>query len=120
MALLRLRPGDDGYARACAGFNTAVVHAPEVVAVASSVEDVALAVRLARRDGQLVHAHATGHGARAAIRGGMLLATAGLDAVAVDAAARIATAGGGARAGALVAAAARHGLAPVVGSSATC
>lgn len=114
-----LVPGDDGFARECATFNTLVVHAPDVVVVPRDAAGVAAAVRVARQHGLAVHVQSTGHGAHAPIRGGLLVATRGLDAVSVDPDAQVATIGAGARAGAVIAAAAPHGLMPVLGASTT-
>ncbi|WP_050486672.1 FAD-binding oxidoreductase [Streptomyces sp. CNS654] len=62
-------------------------------------------------------AHATGHGLPGAVEGGVLVVTRGLDSVAVDPVARTAVIGAGATWGAVTAAAAPHGLAPLNGSS---
>jgi FAD/FMN-containing dehydrogenase len=66
-----------------------------------------------------VSVQSTGHGAHAPVTGGLLVSTRRLGAVSVDPATRTATVGGGAQWGAVVAAAAEHGLAPVPGSSST-
>ncbi|MGN6106729.1 MAG: FAD-binding oxidoreductase, partial [Kofleriaceae bacterium] len=110
-------PGDAGYAPELAGFNTAVVHAPDAVVAASCAEDVAAAVRFARAHGHAIAVQGTGHGASSSIRGGVMISTRGLDQVHVDRAARTATVGAGARWSAVIAAAAEHGLAAISGSS---
>lgn len=112
-----LRAGDPGYAAAVTGFNTYFTLAPEVAVVASTVDDVAAAVRYAAEHGMPVRAFATGHGTHAPIDGGMFVTVAALDGVTVDPTARTATIGGGARWTSVVAAAAAHGLAPITGSS---
>ncbi|HEX5925099.1 MAG TPA: FAD-binding protein [Baekduia sp.] len=112
-------PGDDGYDDARQGWNLAVDQRPAAVAEAASAADVQAVVRHALATDVRVAPQATGHGAEAlaldALRGAILLKTAGLDAIAVDPAARTATIGAGVKAGALAAAAAVHGLAPVLG-----
>jgi FAD/FMN-containing dehydrogenase len=112
-------PGDDGYNDARLGWNLAVDQRPAAVAEAASAADVQAVVRHALATDVRVAPQATGHGAEAleldALRGAILLKTAGLDAIAVDPAARTATIGAGVTAGALAAAAAEHGLAPVLG-----
>jgi hypothetical protein len=112
-------PDDDGYDDARQGWNLAVDQRPAAVAEAASAADVQAIVRHALTTDVRVAPQATGHGAEAlaldALRGAILLKTAGLDAIAVDPAARIATIGAGVTAGALAAAAAEHGLAPVLG-----
>jgi FAD/FMN-containing dehydrogenase len=112
-----LSPDDPGYAAEIAGFNTAVVHrAPVVVSVASAA-DVLETVRAARACGCGVSVQSTGHGASVPITAGVLICTRRLDQVQVDPAAREARIGAGARWGAVIAAAAAHGLAPISGSS---
>ena len=110
-------PGDAGYTSAIAGFNTAVVHTPELVVAATTAADIVEAVRFARAHGQRVAVQSTGHGAHTPIGSGLFISTRRLDSVTVDAPARTATIGAGARWAAVVAAAAEHGLAPVAGSS---
>jgi FAD/FMN-containing dehydrogenase len=110
-------PSDDGYAAACTGFNLAVVPHPDAVLRAADEADVLAAVRFARAAGLPVRVLATGHGAHDAPVGGLLINVGALDAVRVDADARTATFGGGARWAPVIAAAAEHGLAPVTGSS---
>lgn len=111
------RPGDEGYDDEVGGFNLAVRHGPSIVAGVASATDVSKAVRYAARDGMPVGVQATGHGARAPVRDGMLISTRRLDALEVDPAARTATIGAGVRWGQVVAAAAPLGLAPLNGSA---
>lgn len=112
-----LRAGDPGYAAAVTGFNTYFALAPEVAVAATTVDDVAAAVRYAAEHGMPVRAFATGHGTHAPLDGGMLINVSALDSVTLDPAARTAAIGGGARWSPVVAAAAAHGLAPITGSS---
>ena len=107
-----------GFAAEVAGFNSGVVHRPEVVVAAETVEDVLRAVRFARQRGLPVNVQATGHG-HAPAHGGVFISTRRLDHVRIDTARRMVTAGAGAQWGAVVAAAAEHGLAPISGSSPT-
>ncbi|HET6507581.1 MAG TPA: FAD-binding protein [Baekduia sp.] len=112
-------PGDAAYDDARRGWNLAVDQRPAAVAHAASAVDVQAVVRHARAVDLRVAPQATGHGSEAldldALRGAILLKTAGLDAIAIDPAARTATVGAGVTAGALAEAAAAHGLAPVLG-----
>jgi len=110
-------PGQPGFDQEVAGFNAAVVHRPQVVVGASSTADVVEAVRFARARGWRVAVHSTGHGAPVPVEAGLLVTTRRLDQVRVDPGAQEATAGAGVRGGAVVAAAAPHGLAPITGSS---
>jgi hypothetical protein len=84
----------------------------------ATAADVVEAVRFARDEGLPVAVQATGHGASHVIDSGVLVVTRRLDAVVVDPHARTATIGAGVAWGAVVAAAAEHGLAPITGSSA--
>lgn len=112
-----LLPGKAGFAEEIAGYNTAVVHAPQAVITATSVADISTAVRFANEHGMRVEIHATGHGAFAPVTGGLLVTTKRLDHLAIDPVTRIASIGSGVRWGAVIAAAAAHGLATVAGSS---
>lgn len=111
------RPGDPGYAEEIAGFQTAYTHRPALVVGAAHAEDVRAAVEYAARHRLPIAVQATGHGLSVLVRDGVLITTTRLDAITVDPAARTARIGAGVRAGALVAAAAEHGLAPLTGSS---
>jgi len=111
-----LAPGDPEYALECSGFNTALTHTPEAVVVVTSVNDVIECVRFARDRGIGIHVKGGGHG-DVPITSGVLISMRLLNAVRVDASARIATVGAGARWGEVIAPAAEHGLAPISGSS---
>lgn len=110
-------PGQPGYDEEVSGFNAAVVHRPAVAVGAASTADIVEAVRFAKRRGWRVGVQSTGHGAALPFDTGLLVNTRRLDHVRLDAAAREAVAGAGARWGALVAAGAPHALAPITGSS---
>ncbi|WP_336086812.1 FAD-binding oxidoreductase [Nocardia sp. SSK8] len=111
------RPGDTGYAEEIAGFQTAYTHRPALVVGAVTAEDVRAAVEYAARHRLPVAVQATGHGLSVAADTGVLITTRRMDTVTVDPVARTARIGAGVRAGALVEAAAAHGLAPLNGSS---
>lgn len=110
------RPGQDGYAEEIAGFQTSVGTAPAVVVAAESAEDVVAAVKYASENDLPVAVQATGHG-RTAGTDGLLISTRRMADVEIDAGARTARVGAGARWGAVIEAAAKHGLAPLSGSS---
>lgn len=112
-------PADAGYATEAAAFNTAVAHKPHAVVAASSADDVAETVRVARDARVKVSVQATGHGAIAPLEGGILISTRALQGVSVDPETRVATIAGGSPFGPVVAAAAEHGLAPIGGSATT-
>ncbi|MGK5498799.1 FAD-binding oxidoreductase [Streptomyces sp. URMC 125] len=114
-----LRPGEPGYAEEVAGFQTAAAHRPSLAVGAVDAEDVRLAVAYAAEHGLPVAVQATGHGLSVAADGGVLVGTRRMADVEVDAPARTARVAAGARWGAVVEAAARHGLAPLNGSSPT-
>jgi len=113
-----LTRGDDGFAEEVFAWNTAITHSPDVVVGAATAQDVVEAVRYARSAGVPVGVQATGHGASRPIKAGVLVSTRRLDTVHIDPQTRIATVGAGVKWGAVVAAAAEHGLAPITGSSA--
>lgn len=111
---------DDGYAAACAGFNLTHQQRPALVVEATSVHDVVAAVRFARRHGLGIGVQATGHGlARTTDERALLIVTRGLDTVDVDPVTRTAWVGAGVRWAPVLAAAQKHGLAPLLGSSPT-
>ncbi len=114
-----LTPNHAGYADEVTGFNLAANATPDFVVAARSTSDIADAVRFARANNHRVHVQGTGHGGPFPIRGGVLVSTKRLDSVRVDADTRIATVGAGARWASVIAAAAKHGLAPITGSSTT-
>ncbi|MFI6047673.1 FAD-binding oxidoreductase [Nocardia sp. NPDC051321] len=111
------RPGEAGYDEELAGFQTAYTHRPALVVGAVHAEDVRAAVEYAARQGLPVAVQATGHGLSVAADGGVLISTRRMTTLEVDPAARTARVGAGVRAGALVEAAAAHGLAPLNGSA---
>lgn len=111
------QPGDTGYDAEIAGFQTAYAHRPAVVVGAAHAEDVRAAVEYAARHGLPIAVQATGHGLSVATDGGVLITTRRLTDIRVDAAQRTARIGAGVQAGALIEAAAAHGLAPLNGSS---
>ena len=112
-----LVPGDDGYAAEVASFNTAFAATPAVVVGATGADDVAAAVKWAQQTGRRVAVQLTGHGLQSDLAGTVLVSTRRMTDVAVDAAARTATAAAGVRWTEVVAAAAPFGLAPLNGSS---
>ncbi|MEU4343788.1 FAD-binding oxidoreductase [Nocardia sp. NPDC023852] len=111
------RPGDPGYAEEIAGFQTAYAHRPTLIVGAVHAEDVRAAVEYAARHDLPIAVQATGHGLSVATEGGVLISTRRMTGLRVDPTTRIAHIGAGVRAGALVEAAAEHGLAPLNGSS---
>ncbi|MZD05552.1 FAD-binding protein [Streptomyces sp. SID5785] len=114
---LTFRPGEAGYDAETSGFQTGFALRPDVVFAASGPQDVVAAVAHAAAAGLPVGVHATGHGLPDTAEGGVLVGTRRMDSVTVDAAARTARIGAGARWGAVVEAAAPHGLAPLNGSA---
>ncbi|MER5945047.1 FAD-binding protein [Streptomyces sp. NPDC001904] len=112
-----LRPADPGYDDERAGFQTGFTQHPDVIHAASCPDDVVAAVAYAARAGLPVGVQATGHGLPDGSTGGVLVTTRRMDDVRVDAAARTVRVGAGATWGAVVRAAAPHGLAPLNGSA---
>lgn len=110
-------PADPGYEQEVFGFNAAVRHRPDVVVGAACAADVAAAVRYAAADGLRVTVQATGHGASAPVIGGVMITTGRMQEVEIDPASRTATVAAGVRWGAVLEAAAVHGLTAVTGSA---
>jgi len=112
-----LRPGDAGFDAGRAGFNLAIDHHPELIVEATGPSDVVAAVRRAADAGRPLAVMNTGHGPSVAADGAVLVRTGGMDRVDVDPVRRTARIGCGAAWGAVIEAAAPHGLAPLNGSS---
>lgn len=112
-----LRPGDEAYDGARTGFNLQAPHQPDAIVEATDADEVALAVRHAVGRGLPVAVQATGHGQTGALSGGVLVTTGRMDGLEIDPGRRTARIEAGVRWGAVVAAAAEHGLAPLNGSS---
>jgi len=114
-----LMPGDSGWDDARQAWNLAVDQHPAAVARPRSAQDVADVVRFARQHGLRVAAQGTGHGAAplGSLAGTILVKTAAMRRVTIDADAKIARAEAGAVWLDVVEAAAGHGLAALAGSS---
>ena len=112
-----LAAGDEGYDAARRVWNRAVDHRPALIARCADEADVVAAVRFAADRGLPLSVRAGGHdwAGRSLRDGGLVLDLSGMRDVAVTGG--VADAAGGARAGDLVAAAARHGAMPVVGTA---
>ena len=111
------RPGDAGYDTRRSGFNVALEHRPEAIVDAAAPADVVAAVQLAGREGRPLAVMNTGHGPSVPADGAVLVRTGRMRRVDVDPARRTARIEGGAAWGAVIEAAAPHGLAPLNGSS---
>jgi hypothetical protein len=110
-----LTPGDAGYGEAIAAWKLTTVHTPSIVTVPADAGDVAAAVRYAADARLGIGIQSTGSGPVCPVDG-MLIVTSRMDGVTVDPAARIATVQAGCTSGQVLAAAQKHGLAPLVGS----
>jgi hypothetical protein len=110
-----LVPGGAGYAEAIAAWKVAAVHTPSVVVVPADAADVAAAVRHAADARLGIGVQATGSGPVCPVDG-MLIVTSSMNDVTVDPAARTATVQAGCTSGSVLAAAQKHGLAPLIGS----
>ncbi|GGO49318.1 oxidoreductase [Streptomyces daqingensis] len=111
-----LLPDDGAWSGECSGFQAGYRHRPDVVVTAADADDVRTAVRHAAAHELPFAVQATGHGLGRALDGGVLVSTRRMAHVQVDAAARTARVGAGARWGDVVEEAARSGLAPLSGS----
>ena len=112
-------PGDAGYDAQRRPLQPTIDPRPAAVVEASGPADVRAAVEAARHLDLPFAVQATGHGTHVPADGGFLLKTSGMATVLIDPDRRIARVGPGTRWGAVLAAAAPFGLAPVSGSSPT-
>lgn len=113
-----LTPRDEGYDDERSGWQTARRHRPDLVVGAVGPADVQAAVTYASGLGLPVAVQGTGHASAAvAARGGVLITTARMSAVRVDAAAGTAWVAAGTRWDRVIHEAARAGLAPLSGSA---
>ncbi|MGR6912824.1 FAD-binding oxidoreductase [[Actinomadura] parvosata] len=112
-----LHRNDPGYDAERTGFQLLDPHRPDLVVPAATPEDVRRAVAYAADAGLPVAVQATGHGLPQAATEGVLITTGRMNAVTVDPATATARIEAGVRWEQVIAAAARHGLAPLSGSS---
>ncbi|WP_326959180.1 FAD-dependent oxidoreductase [Amycolatopsis sp. NBC_01286] len=114
-------PHEPGFAEATQVFNLAAVPEPAAALTAHTIDDIRAALRYAEATGAPVRILATGHtaGAQRPMAGAVLVKTALRGEVEIDAAARVARVPAGTRWGAVVEAAAPHGLTAPHGSSPT-
>ncbi|MCW3039164.1 MAG: FAD/FMN-containing dehydrogenase [Solirubrobacterales bacterium] len=114
-----VRPGDPGWDRVRQAFNLLVDQQPEAVALPADEREVAAVIGWARERGLRVAAQATGHnaGPLGPLEGTVLLNTARLDALRIDAAARRVRVGAGVKWQRLLPELSGLGLAALHGSS---
>jgi FAD binding domain-containing protein/berberine-like enzyme len=113
------RPGDPGYEEARLTWRRDLDPRPALIAEARDPAEVRAAIGFAREQGLPFAVQATGHGTVAACDGGLVLKTGAMASVEVGGDRQVARVGAGALWGAVVDAAAPHGLAPLSGSSPT-
>ena len=112
-------PGQPGWHEARRAWNLAVDQRPAAVALPETVDDVVAVVEHARAAGLRVAVQGTGHGAGStSLDGALLINTARMTGVELDAHARVARVAAGTVWGDVVDAAAEHGLTALHGSSA--
>lgn len=114
--MLTFTPGQDGYETEVAGFQTGVPSKPQLVVGATNADDVAEGVQYAAEHNLPISVQATGHGLREPATG-VLISTRRMTGVSIDPARAVARVEAGATWGAVIEAAARHGLAPLSGSA---
>jgi FAD/FMN-containing dehydrogenase len=114
-----LVPGDANYQLRAQGWNTAVKLRPAVIAVAASIADVQLAVRFAADHRLKLLVQSTGHGVVQQTGKYLLLVTANLNQIRIDAGRHTAFIQAGAVWSEVLAQTTPHGLAPLLGSSGT-
>jgi FAD/FMN-containing dehydrogenase len=116
-----LKRGTDGYDANRGAFNVLLSQEPAAVVTPGSAGDVVDAVAYAKAEGLRISAQRTGHSAEPLgdLSGTLLLRTAAMSSVSIDAPRRIARVGAGALWGDLVPGASDQGLAACHGSSPT-
>lgn len=112
-----LAPGDAGWDEARLPWNRLVDQQPAALVLAADAADVVAVVRWAGVRGVPVSAQPRGHGASSALDGTVVVRTAALDDVWVDAGARVARVGAGVTWGALQTALDGTGLTGLIGSN---
>jgi hypothetical protein len=112
-----ITPSDLQYSAARQAWNLTVNQHPAVIVAAQSAADIVEAVRFAAAHGLGVAVQATGHGNVRPADGAMLILTAGLDEVRIDAERQMAWVGAGVQWAAVLEAAQAMGLAPLLGST---
>lgn len=121
MAIDVLSRGSDGYEANRGAFNVLLSQEPAGIVTPAGAADVVDAVEYAKAEGLRIGAQRTGHGAEPLLdlSGTLLVRTAAMSTVSIDAERRIARAGGGALWGDVVPRASELGLAACHGSSPT-
>jgi FAD/FMN-containing dehydrogenase len=121
MGIDLLTPGSDGYEANRGVFNVLLSQNPATIVTPGGAADVVDAVAYARAEGLRIGAQRTGHGAEPLgdLADTMLVQTAAMNSVSIDAARRVARVGAGALWGDVVPQASEMGLAACHGSSPT-
>ncbi|WP_248965377.1 FAD-binding oxidoreductase [Sphaerisporangium perillae] len=111
--------GEAAYEAATGVFNLIAPAEPRAAVTVRTVEEIRAALRFAAAERMPVRVHTTGHASATArpMRGALLIRTRMAGAVEIDASRRLARVPAGTRWGAVVEAAAAHGLTPPHGSS---
>lgn len=112
-----LTSADDGWEMARLPWNVAVDQQPAAVVEVASADDVRQTVLFAAQHGLAVSAQPSGHGATYAVNGTILLRTATLDEIRLDAEAGVARVGAGVKWGALMDRLSGTGLVGLMGSN---
>jgi len=112
-----IAPGDPRYDERRAAWNLTVDQQPALIVAAEGAHDIAAAVRFAREADLKVAVQATGHGVIRPANGSLLINTANMPQVTVNAEARTAWVSAGAKWAKVLEAAHAVGLAPLLGSS---
>jgi FAD/FMN-containing dehydrogenase len=112
-----ITPQDANYEQERLGWNRLVNQYPALIVIPASTADVCAAVRFAGESGLQVAVQSTGHGVTRPADGALLLVTAQLKNLRIDADAQTAWLGAGLKWGEVLEQAQQVGLAPLLGSS---
>lgn len=110
-------PGDPEWERVRLPWVVNVAQQPAAVVSVDDADDVAAVVRHARQHGGAVSVQPVGHSATTSLDGTILLRTANLAELSIDAERRVARVGAGVKWQALLEASSKHALVPLAGSS---
>ena len=112
-----LLPGDTDYEQTRRGFNLAIDQHPALILIADGTQDIIAGVRFAAEHNLGISVQLTGHGIQYPADESLLIVTSRMASLHIDAKARTARIGAGARFQDVLDKSVEHGLAPLLGTS---